>query len=89
MRVKWRAPFAELAAVTALSSCGLGLGYRPADFGLERIMVGGELVTEGLKTRCQQLVGPVVFDEGFGMTEVWPFGGTQCERRGSSLHCVL
>src|SRR5205085_598056 len=27
---------------------GQRLGYRPTDFGLERIMVGGEVVTEGL-----------------------------------------
>jgi phenylacetate-coenzyme A ligase PaaK-like adenylate-forming protein len=28
---------------------GLQLGYRPADFGLEHVIVGGEVVTEGLK----------------------------------------
>jgi phenylacetate-coenzyme A ligase PaaK-like adenylate-forming protein len=53
-------------------------GYRPADFGLERIVVGGEIVTEGLKARCEQLFGPVSFDEGYGMTETWPVSGQRC-----------
>jgi phenylacetate-coenzyme A ligase PaaK-like adenylate-forming protein len=63
-----------------LVECGLRLGYRPADFGLERISVGGEIVTAGLKVRCMALFGPVQFDEGFGMTEPWPFGGTLCNQ---------
>jgi phenylacetate-coenzyme A ligase PaaK-like adenylate-forming protein len=61
-----------------LVETGLHLGYRPSDFGLEHISVGGEIVTAGLKTCCQELFGPVKFDEGFGMTEPWPFGGTLC-----------
>jgi phenylacetate-coenzyme A ligase PaaK-like adenylate-forming protein len=61
-----------------LIETGLRLGYRPSDFGLEGIGVGGEIVTAGLKARCQALFGPVRFDEGFGMTEPWPFGGTLC-----------
>jgi phenylacetate-coenzyme A ligase PaaK-like adenylate-forming protein len=63
-----------------LITCGLRLGYRPADFGLERIFVGGEVVTEGLKIRSQQLFGPArVLEGGYGMTEIWPFGGRLCE----------
>ncbi len=63
-----------------LIECGLRLGYRPADFGLERIFVGGEVVTEGLKVRSQQLFGPArVLEGGYGMTEIWPFGGRLCE----------
>ena len=61
-----------------LVECGLAAGYRPADFGLERISVGGEVVTAGLKARAQQLFGPVAFIEGFGMTEIWPLGATRC-----------
>jgi phenylacetate-CoA ligase len=61
-----------------LITVGLGLGYRPADFGMERIFTGGESVTAGLKARCQELFGPVQFVEGYGMTEPWPFGGTVC-----------
>jgi phenylacetate-coenzyme A ligase PaaK-like adenylate-forming protein len=63
-----------------LIECGLRLGYRPADFGLERIFVGGEVVTEGLKSRCQQLFGSArVLEGGYGMTEIWSFGGRPCE----------
>lgn len=63
-----------------LVECGLALGYRPTDFGLERIFVGGEVVTEGLKARSQQLFGSArVLEGGYGMTEIWPFGGQFCE----------
>jgi phenylacetate-coenzyme A ligase PaaK-like adenylate-forming protein len=61
-----------------LVESGLRLGYRPASFGLERIYTGGEIVTAGLKARCRELFGPVIFDEGYGMTEPWPFGGRLC-----------
>jgi phenylacetate-CoA ligase len=57
---------------------GLRLGYQPADFGLERILVGGEVVTAGLKERCQRLFGAVTFLEGYAMTETIPFGGSPC-----------
>ena len=59
---------------------GLAAGYHPADFGLERISVGGEVVTAGLKTRCQELFGPVRFLESYAMTETWPLGGMVCEQ---------
>jgi acyl-CoA synthetase (AMP-forming)/AMP-acid ligase II len=57
---------------------GLQRGYRAADFGLERIAVGGELVSEGLKRRVCDLFGPVAFDESYGMTETWPMSGQRC-----------
>jgi phenylacetate-CoA ligase len=57
---------------------GAQLGYQPADFGLEHILVSGEVVTEGLKERCRRLFGPVTFLEGYAMTETIPFGGTRC-----------
>jgi phenylacetate-CoA ligase len=59
---------------------GLGLGYKPADFGLERINVGGEVVTKGLLERAQALFGSVQFSGGYAMTEIWPFAGRQCEQ---------
>jgi phenylacetate-CoA ligase len=62
-----------------LVTAGHAAGYRRADFGLERISVGGEIVTAGLKTRSQELFGPLTFSEGYGITEPWPFGGTLCE----------
>lgn len=61
-----------------LVECGLRLGYQPHDFGLEGIGLGGEIVTAGLKARCQELFGPVKFMESYGMTESWPLGGTVC-----------
>lgn len=61
-----------------LVETGLRHGDRPADFGVERITSGGELVTAGLKRRARQLFGPVEVLEGFGMTESWPFGGVLC-----------
>jgi phenylacetate-coenzyme A ligase PaaK-like adenylate-forming protein len=63
----------------ALVECGLRLGYRPADFGLEHIFLGGEVVTEGLKRRALRLFGEVAFDETYAMTETIPFGGARCE----------
>jgi phenylacetate-coenzyme A ligase PaaK-like adenylate-forming protein len=57
---------------------GLQQGYRPSDFGLEHISVGGELVSEGLKVRARGLFGEVEFDEGYGMTETWPLSGQPC-----------
>lgn len=61
-----------------LITCGLRLGYRPGDFGLKRILLGGEIVTGSLKRRCQRLFGQVQLIENFGMTEIWPFGGHLC-----------
>ena len=62
-----------------LVKLGLAEGRRPADFGLERIIVGGELVSAGLKERARRVFGEVVVHEGFGMTEIWPLGGNRCE----------
>jgi phenylacetate-CoA ligase len=57
---------------------GLRQGYGPADFALERISVGGELVSEALKERSQWLFGTVEFDEDYAMTETWPSQGQRC-----------
>jgi phenylacetate-CoA ligase len=62
-----------------LVECGLRMGYGPSDFGLERISIGGEIVTEGLKRRAAEVFGPVHFSEGLGMTETWPCVGRLCE----------
>ncbi len=62
-----------------LVECGLNSGYSPKDFGLDRISVGGEIVTEGLKRRCRKLFGSVEFIQSYAMTETWPFGATFCE----------
>lgn len=57
---------------------GLREGYSLSDFGLERICVGGELVSEGLKERARGLFGTVKFDTGYAMTETWPLSGQFC-----------
>ena len=62
-----------------LVEAGRKLGYGPADFGLEQIIVGGEIVTAGLKARAARHFGPVSFHEGYGMTEIWPQGAIRCE----------
>ena len=59
---------------------GLRHGYRPGDFGLERIFVGGEIVTEGLKRRARRLFGPVALGEGYGTTETWPLAPMVCSQ---------
>jgi phenylacetate-coenzyme A ligase PaaK-like adenylate-forming protein len=62
-----------------LVETGQKLGYGPADFGLNRILVGGEIVTAGLKARAERYFGPAAFHEGYGMTEIWPLGAIRCE----------
>jgi phenylacetate-CoA ligase len=61
-----------------LVSRGLGHGFRSADFSIEKIALGGEIVTEGVKSRAQELFGPVEFIEAYGITESWPQGGDMC-----------
>jgi phenylacetate-CoA ligase len=61
-----------------LVECGLQHGYGPDDFGLERVAVGGELVSEGLKERARRLFGPVEVYDDYGMTETWPVQGQSC-----------
>jgi phenylacetate-coenzyme A ligase PaaK-like adenylate-forming protein len=63
-----------------LAERGMALGYEPANFGIERVIVGGEVVTAGLKARAQRLFGAIAFEEGYAMTETWPLGGVCCER---------
>jgi phenylacetate-coenzyme A ligase PaaK-like adenylate-forming protein len=60
-----------------LVECGLQSGCRPADFSLERVVTTGEILTEGLKERCQQLFGPVRFSESYTVTALLPWGGTR------------
>jgi phenylacetate-CoA ligase len=62
-----------------LIECGEALGYGPHSFGVERLLLGGELVTAGLRARAHRLFGEVPVTEGYGMTEIWPLGGLRCE----------
>ena len=63
-----------------LIECGLQQGYRSQDFGLRKVILGGEIATGGLKRRVEELFGPVPVIEGYGMTETWPLEGKLCEQ---------
>ena len=61
-----------------LVDTGTRAGWAPADFGLRRILLGGEIATAGLRSRVERVFGPVEIEEAYGMTEIAPFGGTRC-----------
>jgi phenylacetate-coenzyme A ligase PaaK-like adenylate-forming protein len=63
-----------------LVETGLRLGYRPSDFGLEKVFVGGEIVTAGLKERARHVFGNVAIHGDYAMTETLPFGGQLCSQ---------
>jgi phenylacetate-coenzyme A ligase PaaK-like adenylate-forming protein len=62
-----------------LLEVGLESSYGPQDFGLERIIVGGEVSSPGLRRRSEALFGRLPFDESYGISEAWPFRGSYCE----------
>ncbi|MGH9279961.1 MAG: phenylacetate--CoA ligase family protein [Acidimicrobiales bacterium] len=53
-------------------------GYRPQDFGLERILTGGEILTAGLERRAREVFGEVEIISNYGMTELAPLAGNLC-----------
>ncbi|MGH9223760.1 MAG: phenylacetate--CoA ligase family protein [Acidimicrobiales bacterium] len=61
-----------------LVETGLNLGYAPSDFGLERILTGGEILTDGLQRRAAQLFGQAEIISNYGMTELAPLAGNLC-----------
>lgn len=67
----------------ALMSAATRHGYRPADFGLERIVCGGEVLTDALARRAEEIFGAPVADN-YSMTEIIPVAGMQCTQ--SHLH---
>lgn len=54
-------------------------GWSPADFGLEAIHVGGEVLTKALVRRAEEIFGAPVID-GYSMTEIMPVAGQHCAR---------
>lgn len=62
-----------------LVETGLSMGYKPSDFGLWHIDIGGEVSTEGVKRRAKELFGDVVYYDAWGMTETWSTGAVLCE----------
>lgn len=63
---------------------GLANGWRPEQFGIEQMFLGGELVTDGLRRRMQAVFGPVEIRQSYATTELLPFGGDIC--RSGHLH---
>jgi phenylacetate-coenzyme A ligase PaaK-like adenylate-forming protein len=62
--------------VTEASRLGLG----PTDFALQRIITGGEVVTDALLRRARTVFGQhAQFVQIYGMTETLPAGGSVCE----------
>jgi phenylacetate-CoA ligase len=57
---------------------GSELGYRPDDFGLERIVLGGEIATQGLRDRAAGLFGEVEYIETYAATEILGTGALTC-----------
>lgn len=61
-----------------LVETGRRLGYAASDFGLERILTGGEILTAGLQRRTQEFFGPIDIVSNYGMTELAPVAGNLC-----------
>src|SRR5207247_8514606 len=57
---------------------GVELGYRPRDFGVERIVLGGEVATQGLRERATRLFGEVEVIEPYAATEILGTGALTC-----------
>jgi phenylacetate-coenzyme A ligase PaaK-like adenylate-forming protein len=57
---------------------GLATGWRPEQFGVERMLLGGELITDGFRRRAQRLFGPVEVRQSYALTELVPFNGRLC-----------
>lgn len=53
-------------------------GYRPDDFGLERILCGGEVLSDALRRRAEATFGATIVD-GYAMTEIFPMAGVVCD----------
>lgn len=56
------------------------LGHKPDDFGLERVLLGGEILSDGMRQRAREVFGPIEFIQNYGMTELVPFGASLCEQ---------
>jgi phenylacetate-CoA ligase len=67
----------HLGALTQLAERD---GWKPADFGLEAIFTGGEIMTSALSERAAEAFGAEVLD-GYGATEITPVAGTPCSQR--------
>jgi phenylacetate-CoA ligase len=55
------------------------LGYGPDDFGLERIISSGEVLSDALRRRAEATFGASMVDN-YAMTETFPVGGLACSQ---------
>lgn len=55
-------------------------GYGPKLFGLAEILTGGEILTDALRRRAEDVLGAPVQDT-YGMTETFPVFGQDCTER--------
>jgi phenylacetate-coenzyme A ligase PaaK-like adenylate-forming protein len=55
-------------------------GWSAADFGLEQVFAGGEVLTEALRARATEAFGAEILD-GYGATEITPVAGSLCSAR--------
>jgi phenylacetate-coenzyme A ligase PaaK-like adenylate-forming protein len=58
---------------------GKELGYKAADFGLEKILCGGEILTDALRREASTFFEAEVL-EGYAMTEIMPLTGWVCSQ---------
>lgn len=54
-------------------------GHTPADFELRQIVCGGEVLSDALRRRAEDVFGAELVDI-YGMTEIFPLGGTACSQ---------
>ena len=59
-----------------LVEAGRRRGLRPADFGLRFVILGGEVLTQGLLRRAQEVFGEVPTYDVYGASELWGAGGS-------------
>ncbi len=52
-------------------------GWSAADFGLEQVFAGGEVLTDALRARAAEALGAEILD-GYGATEITPVAGSVC-----------
>jgi phenylacetate-CoA ligase len=65
--------------LSVLVQTGERLGYTAADFGVEKILCGGEILSDALRERTRDFFGAEI-EESYAMTEVFPFGGQVCSQ---------
>lgn len=56
------------------------LGYTTGDFAVEKILTGGEVLSDALRRRVETFFGAEICDS-YAMTEVFPVGGQVCSQR--------